>query len=98
MATAFATPPSPPAIALAFIPRLFLKAGHSASFSAWSALAWGLHLPEMAIVKSSLCRYVHITDEQAARTIGTVALRGRSLTRAHHAFLSHLRAAVPVRL
>jgi hypothetical protein len=46
----------------------------------------------MAIEKKSHCRYVHISDEQATRTIGMAVLRGRSLTRAHHAFLAHLRA------
>jgi DNA-binding transcriptional LysR family regulator len=50
-------------------------------------------VPEMAIERKSPCRYVHIADEQASRTIGTVVLRGRSLTRAHQAFLSHLRGS-----
>src|SRR5713101_4825009 len=54
-------------------------------------------VPEMAIEKKSQCHYVRIADEQAVRTIGTVVLRGRSLARAHHAFLFHLRAVPPVR-
>jgi LysR family hydrogen peroxide-inducible transcriptional activator len=48
-------------------------------------------VPEMAMDKNSRCRYVRIADEDAQRTIGVVVLRGRSLTRAHLAFLSHLR-------
>jgi hypothetical protein len=36
---------------------------------------------------------VRIDDPAAARTIGAVVLRGRSLSRAHHAFISHLRAS-----
>ena len=48
-------------------------------------------VPEMAIDRKSPCRFVHIADEQAARTIGTVVLRGRSLTRAHFAFLEYVR-------
>jgi hypothetical protein len=47
----------------------------------------------MAIEKKSRCRYVRIEDAAAERTIGAVVLRGRSLTRAHHAFLAHLRAS-----
>jgi DNA-binding transcriptional LysR family regulator len=54
-------------------------------------------VPEMVIEKNPPCRYVPIADEQAARTIGTVVLRGRSLSRAHQAFLSHLRAQSPFR-
>jgi hypothetical protein len=37
-------------------------------------------VPEMAIEKQFLCRYVRIADDQAIRTIGVVLLRGRSLT------------------
>jgi LysR family hydrogen peroxide-inducible transcriptional activator len=49
-------------------------------------------VPEMAIGKNSPCRYVPIADEQASRTIGTVVLRGRSLSRAHVAFIEHVQA------
>ena len=49
----------------------------------------------MAIEKHAQCRYVRIADNEAARTIGAIVLRGRSLTRLHHAFLAHLRAAAP---
>jgi len=48
-------------------------------------------VPEMAIEKRAHCRYVRIADDEATRTIGAVVLRGRSLTRVHHAFLAHLR-------
>jgi hypothetical protein len=47
----------------------------------------------MAIEKHAHCRYVRIADHEAMRTIGAVVLRGRSLTRVHHAFLAHLRTA-----
>jgi LysR family transcriptional regulator, hydrogen peroxide-inducible genes activator len=40
-------------------------------------------VPEMVIEKNSPCRYLPIAEEQAVRTIGTVVLRGRPLTRAH---------------
>jgi DNA-binding transcriptional LysR family regulator len=52
-------------------------------------------VPEMAIEKKSPCRYIRIADDQAVRTIGAVILRGRSLARAHSAFLAHLRASSP---
>jgi LysR family hydrogen peroxide-inducible transcriptional activator len=80
-------------------PQIVFESGQFSSILSMVGAGMGVSIvPEMAIVKSSPCRYVHIADEQAVRTIGTVVLRGRSLTRAHHAFLSHLRAAVPVRL
>jgi len=48
-------------------------------------------IPQMAMDKKSGCRYVSISDPEAARTIGAVTLRGRSLTRATLGFLSLLR-------
>ena len=48
-------------------------------------------IPRMAIDKKSGCRYVSISDSQAARTIGAVVLRGRSQTRASLSFLRLLR-------
>jgi hypothetical protein len=50
-------------------------------------------VPEMAIEKNSHCRYVRIADDEAKRTVGATILRGRSLTRLHHAFLAHLCSA-----
>jgi DNA-binding transcriptional LysR family regulator len=43
-------------------------------------------VPEMVIEKNSPCRYLPIAEEQAVRSIGTVVLRGRPLTRAHLVF------------
>src|SRR5258708_2800614 len=40
-------------------------------------------------------RTFNIADDRAVRTIGTVVLRGRSLTRAHQAFLSPLLPVEP---
>jgi DNA-binding transcriptional LysR family regulator len=51
----------------------------------------------MAIDKKSRCRFVRLDDPAAVRTIGAVMLRGRSLSRAHHAFLSHLRDSLAPR-
>ncbi len=48
-------------------------------------------VPEMAVEKDPRCRYVRIADDEATRTVGATVLRGRSLTRLHHAFLAHLR-------
>jgi LysR family hydrogen peroxide-inducible transcriptional activator len=78
-------------------PQVIFESGQFSSLLSMVGAGMGVSIvPEMAIEKSSACRYVPIADEQAARTIGTVVLRGRSLTRAHHAFLTHLRAALPV--
>ena len=80
-------------------PQIIFESGQFSSLLSMVGTGMGVSIvPEMAIEKNSPCRYVHITDEPAARTIGTVVLRGRSLTRAHNAFLSHLRASSPRRL
>src|SRR6266850_62697 len=78
-------------------PQVIFESGQFSSLLSMVGAGMGVSIvPEMAIEKKSPCRYVHIADEQAARTIGTVVLRGRSLTRAHQAFLAHLRGACPL--
>jgi len=77
-------------------PQVIFESGQFGSLLSMVGAGMGVSIvPEMAIEKKSQCRYVHIADEQAARTIGVVVLRGRSLTRAHQAFLSHLRGSSP---
>jgi LysR family hydrogen peroxide-inducible transcriptional activator len=72
-------------------PQIIFESGQFSSLLSMVAAGMGVSIvPEMAIEKRSQCRYVRIADEQAARTIGMVVLRGRSLTRAQQAFLSHL--------
>ncbi len=79
-------------------PQIVFESGQFSSLLSMVGAGMGISIvPEMVIEKNSPCGYVPIADEQAARTIGTAVLRGRSLTRAHHAFLSHLRAPPPVR-
>jgi DNA-binding transcriptional LysR family regulator len=74
-------------------PQVIFESGQFSSLLSMVGAGMGVSIvPEMAAEKNSPCRYVPIADEQAARTIGTAVLRGRSLTRAHHAFLAHLRA------
>src|SRR5467141_1766311 len=73
-------------------PQVIFESGQFSSLLSMVGAGMGVSIvPEMAIDKKSPCRYVHIADEQAARTIGTAVLRGRSLTRAHFAFLEHVR-------
>jgi LysR family hydrogen peroxide-inducible transcriptional activator len=79
-------------------PQIVFESGQFSSLLSMVGAGMGISIvPEMVIEKNSPCRYVPIADEQATRTIGTVVLRGRSLTRANQAFLSHLRAQPPVR-
>jgi LysR family hydrogen peroxide-inducible transcriptional activator len=74
-------------------PRIVFESGQFSSLLSMVGAGMGVSIvPEMAIERKSLCRYIRIADEQAVRTIGVVVLRGRSITRAHSAFLSHLRA------
>jgi LysR family hydrogen peroxide-inducible transcriptional activator len=75
-------------------PQIIFESGQFSSLLSLVGAGMGVSIvPEMAIDKKSLCRFVRIDDPAAARTIGAVILRGRSLSRAHHAFLSHLREA-----
>jgi LysR family hydrogen peroxide-inducible transcriptional activator len=74
-------------------PRIVFESGQFSSLLSMVGAGMGVSIvPEMAIEKKSHCRYIRIADDQAVRTIGVVVLRGRSLTRAHNAFLQHLRA------
>ena len=80
-------------------PQIVFESGQFSSLLSMVSTGMGVSIVQgMAIEKTASCHYVHIADAQAVRTIGTVVLRGRSLTRANHAFLSHLRSASPVRL
>jgi hypothetical protein len=45
----------------------------------------------MAVSRAPDLKFVRIADADATRTIGALTLRGRSLSRAHQAFLSVLR-------
>ena len=75
-------------------PQIVFESGQFSSLLSMVGAGMGVSIvPEMAIEKKFDCRYVRIADEQAVRTIGAVVLRGRSLTRAHRAFLAHLRGA-----
>ncbi|HEY6265139.1 MAG TPA: LysR substrate-binding domain-containing protein [Candidatus Acidoferrum sp.] len=73
--------------------RVVFESGQFSSLLSMVGAGMGVSIvPEMAIEENSLCRYVPIADEQASRTIGTVFLRGRSLSRAHVAFIEHVQA------
>lgn len=75
-------------------PQIIFESGQFSSLLSMVGAGMGVSIvPEMAIDKTSGCRYVRIADSGAVRTIGAAVLRGRSLTRAHQGFLSHLRAA-----
>ena len=72
-------------------PQIIFESGQFSSLLSMVGAGMGVSIiPEMAIEKKSRCRFVRIEDAAAARTIGAVVLRGRSLSRAHHAFLAHL--------
>jgi LysR family hydrogen peroxide-inducible transcriptional activator len=75
-------------------PQIIFESGQFSSILSMVGTGMGVSIvPEMAIEKHAQCRYVRIADDEAARTIGAIVLRGRSLTRLHQAFLTHLRAA-----
>jgi LysR family transcriptional regulator, hydrogen peroxide-inducible genes activator len=73
-------------------PHVVFESGHLSSLLAMVGAGMGVSLvPEMAVDKSRLCRFVRIADPQAERTIAAVVLRGRTLNRGSRALLSHLR-------
>jgi len=75
-------------------PQVIFESGQFSSLLSMVGAGMGVSIvPEMAVERNSPCRYVHIADEQAHRTIGMAVLRGRSLTRAHKALLSQLRGS-----
>jgi LysR family hydrogen peroxide-inducible transcriptional activator len=75
-------------------PQIVFESGQFSSLLSMVSAGMGVSIvPEMAIEKKSQCRYVRIADDQAVRTIGVLVQRGRSLTRAHSAFLAHLRVS-----
>src|SRR6266567_1141698 len=77
-------------------PQIVFESGQFSSLLSMVGAGMGVSIvPAMAIEKKLKCRYVRIADDQAVRTVGAIVLRGRSLTRAHKAFLSHLRASSP---
>jgi LysR family hydrogen peroxide-inducible transcriptional activator len=78
-------------------PQIVFESGQFSSILGMVGAGMGVSIvPEMAAEKRTGCCYVRIADAGATRTIGAVILRGRSLTRLHHAFLAHLRAASSV--
>src|ERR1700676_2768791 len=75
-------------------PQVIFESGQFSSILSMVGAGMGVSIvPEMAVEKHARCRFVRIADDEAARTIGAVVLRGRSLTRLHQAFLANLRAA-----
>jgi LysR family hydrogen peroxide-inducible transcriptional activator len=75
-------------------PQIIFESGQFSSLLSMVGAGMGVSIvPEMAMEKNPRCRYVRIGDDDAQRTIGAVVLRGRSLTRVHLGFLSHLRAS-----
>jgi len=72
-------------------PQIVFESGQFSSLLSMVGADMGVSIvPQMAIEKRVRCRYVKIDDEQARRTIAAVVLRGRSLSRAQHAFVAAL--------
>jgi LysR family hydrogen peroxide-inducible transcriptional activator len=75
-------------------PQIVFESGQFSSILSMVGAGMGVSIvPEMAVEKKSGCKFVRIADPEASRTIGAVALRGRSLTRLQRAFLAHLRTS-----
>ena len=74
-------------------PQVVFESGQFSSLLGLVRAGVGVSLvPAMAVDHNHVqLRFVRISDPHAKRTIGALTLRGRSLSRAHHAFLSALR-------
>jgi LysR family hydrogen peroxide-inducible transcriptional activator len=73
-------------------PQVVFESGQFSSLLGLVGAGVGVSLvPAMAVDRRSQVRFVRISDPTATRTIGALTLRGRSLSRTHHAFLSSLR-------
>lgn len=73
-------------------PRVAFESGQFSSLLGMVSAGVGVSIvPEMAVDKASDRTFVRIADQRAFRTIVAVVLRGRSLNRLQHAFLTHLR-------
>ncbi len=74
-------------------PNIIFESGQFSSILSMVSAGLGVSIiPAMALEKRRGCRFVPLGDERAVRTIGAVTLNGRSLSRAHEAFLAHLGA------
>lgn len=75
-------------------PKVVFESGQFSSLLGLVGAGMGVSVvPEMAVQRSARCRYLRIADAGAQQTIGAVVLRGRSLSRAHQAFLATLRSS-----
>ena len=75
-------------------PQVVFESGQFSSLLGLVGAGLGISLvPAMAISRAPDVKFVRIADREATRTIGALALRGRSLSRAQQAFLSTLRKA-----
>lgn len=74
-------------------PQVVFESGQFSSLLGLVRAGVGVSLvPAMAVDHNHVqLRFVRISDPHATRTIGALTLRGRSLSRAHQAFLSALR-------
>jgi LysR family transcriptional regulator, hydrogen peroxide-inducible genes activator len=74
-------------------PQIVFESGQFSSILSMVSAGLGVSIvPAMAIEKREGCSYVGLSDERAARKIGAVVLKGKSLTRVIEAFLAHLEA------
>jgi LysR family transcriptional regulator, hydrogen peroxide-inducible genes activator len=73
-------------------PQVVFESGQFSSLLGLVGAGVGVSLvPAMAVDRRAQVRFVRISDPAATRTIGALTLRGRSLSRANHAFLSTIR-------
>ncbi len=73
-------------------PTIAFESGQFSSLLGMVAAGVGVTLvPEMAVDRNAGCSFIRLSDARATRTIVAATLRGRSLNRIQHAFLSGIR-------
>jgi LysR family transcriptional regulator, hydrogen peroxide-inducible genes activator len=74
-------------------PNIVFESGQFSSILSMVSAGLGVSIvPAMALEKRAGCCFVPLADDRAARTVGAITLRGRSLTRVNEAFLAYLGA------
>jgi LysR family hydrogen peroxide-inducible transcriptional activator len=73
-------------------PNVVFESGQFTTILAMVAAGTGVSVvPEMAIEQREGCRFIPLADESAYRRVGIVELKRHFRSRAHRAFLEHLR-------
>ena len=79
-------------------PNVVFESGQFSTILAMVAAGMGVSIvPAMAIEKRKGCKFIRLEDERASRRVGLAQLRHHFPTRAHRAFVEHLKQAASLK-